>query len=46
LPTRNQGVPETLMIPLAVIMLDEFGDGETKMRLQYQDKVKKRAGRV
>jgi hypothetical protein len=30
---RNQGVPETLMIPLAGIILDEFGDGAPKMGL-------------
>jgi hypothetical protein len=30
---RNQDVPETLMIPLAVVMLDEFGDRAPKMSL-------------
>ena len=29
----NQDVPETLMIPLAVVMLDEFGDSAPKMGL-------------
>ena len=34
---RNQDVPETLMIPLAVVMLDEFGDGAPKMSLSNRN---------